>query len=177
MSEQKASTATESSSQGKTSWWVLLVLSLGLAIVMIDATIVNVAIPSIQEDFKASLKDVEWVNSIYSLIYASLIVTWGRVGDQIGRKRIFMIGVSVFVLGSMLVGAAPTIGIMILGRIVQGVGASMSSPSTLSLVSSSFTGRRRGIAFGVWGAVAGAAGALGPLLGGWLTTNASWNVV
>lgn len=157
------------------SWLILLVLSLGLAIVMIDATIVNVAIPSIQKDFGASLKDVEWVNSIYSLVYAALIVTWGRVGDQVGRKRIFMVGIGIFVLGSMMVGAAPTIGFMILGRVVQGVGASMSSPSTLSLVSSSFTGRARGVAFGVWGAVAGAAGALGPLLGGWLTTNASWN--
>lgn len=155
-------------------WLTLLVLSLGLAIVIIDSTIVNVAIPSIRAEFNATLQQLEWVNSIYALVYAALIVTWGRIGDQVGRKRIFVAGVAVFVAGSLLAGAAPNIGLLILARAVQGFGAGMTSPSTLSIVSATFTGRARGIAFGVWGAVAGASAALGPLLGGWLTTNASW---
>lgn len=155
-------------------WLTLLVLSLGLAIVIIDSTIVNVAIPSIRKEFNATLQQLEWVNSIYALIYAALIVTWGRIGDQIGRKRIFIAGVVVFVIGSLVAGAASSINMLILARVIQGLGAGMTSPSTLSIVSATFTGRARGIAFGVWGAVAGASAALGPLLGGWLTTNASW---
>jgi len=155
-------------------WLSLLVLSLGLAIVIIDSTIVNVAIPSIQKEFNASLKDLEWVNSIYSLVYAALIVTWGRIGDQIGRKRIFIAGILTFVLGSALAGASQSIGFLIGARTIQGLGAAMTSPSTLSIISATFTGRMRGVAFGVWGAVAGAAAALGPLLGGWLITSASW---
>lgn len=155
-------------------WLTLLVLSLGLAIVIIDGTIVNVAIPSIRAEFNATLQQLEWVNSIYALVYAALIVTWGRIGDQVGRKRIFIAGVAVFVVGSLMAGASPSIGFLILARVVQGLGAGMTSPSTLSIVSATFTGRARGIAFGVWGAVAGASAALGPLLGGWLTTNASW---
>ena len=155
-------------------WLTLLVLSLGLAIVIIDSTIVNVAIPSIRAEFNATLQQLEWVNSIYALIYAALIVTWGRVGDQIGRKRIFIAGVVMFVAGSLLAGAAGSINMLIFARVIQGLGAAMTSPSTLSIVSATFTGRARGIAFGVWGAVAGASAALGPLLGGWLTTNASW---
>src|SRR5450759_1715027 len=140
-------------------WLSLLVLSLGLAIVIIDSTIVNVAIPSIQKEFNASLKDLEWVNSIYSLVYAALIVTWGRIGDQIGRKRIFIAGILTFVLGSALAGAAQNIGFLIGARTIQGLGAAMTSPSTLSIISATFTGRMRGVAFGVWGAVAGAAAA------------------
>ena len=155
-------------------WLTLLVLSLGLAIVIIDGTIVNVAIPSIQREFNASFKELEWVNSVYSLIFAAFIITWGRIGDQVGRKRIFIAGVSVFVLGSVLAGGSRSIEMLILARAVQGFGAAMTSPSTLSIVSGTFTGRARGIAFGIWGAVAGAAAALGPLIGGWLTTNATW---
>ena len=155
-------------------WLTLLVLSLGLAIVIIDSTIVNVAIPSIQREFGASFKQLEWVNSVYSLIFAMFIITWGRIGDQVGRKRLFIAGVSVFVAGSAVAGASRSIEMLIAARAVQGMGAAMTSPSTLSIVSGTFTGRARGIAFGVWGAVAGAAAALGPLLGGWLTTNASW---
>ena len=155
-------------------WLSLLVLSLGLAIVVIDTTIVNVAIPSIQQEFSASLKNLEWVNSIYSLVFASLIVTWGRIGDQIGRRRIFIAGVLVFMLGSALAGASQSIGFLIGARAIQGLGAAMISPSTLSIISGTFAGRMRGVAFGIWGAVAGAAAAVGPLLGGWLTTTASW---
>ncbi len=155
-------------------WLALVVLALGLAIVIIDGTIVNVILPSISRDFKANLRDLQWINSVYALAYAALIVTFGRIGDQFGRRLLFVIGVVVFVAGSVLSGAAPSIGFLIAARALQGLGAAMTSPSTLSIISGTFTGRMRGVAFGVWGAVAGAAAALGPLLGGWLTTAASW---
>jgi EmrB/QacA subfamily drug resistance transporter len=155
-------------------WLALLVLGLGLAIVIIDGTIVNVVLPSISRDFKANLRDLQWVNSIYALVYAALIVTFGRIGDQLGRRLMFVIGVAVFVTGSVLSGAASSIGMLIGARALQGLGAAMTSPSTLSIISGTFTGRMRGVAFGVWGAIAGAAAALGPLLGGWLATAASW---
>jgi len=155
-------------------WLVLFTLALGLAIVIIDGTIVNVAIPSIRKEFGATLQDLEWVNSVYSLIFAALIITFGRVGDQIGRKRIFVAGVATFVVGSLLAGLSSNISTLIMARAIQGLGAAMTSPSTLSIISGTFTGRMRGVAFGIWGGVAGAAAALGPLLGGWLTTNASW---
>ena len=155
-------------------WLALVVLALGLAIIIIDGTIVNVILPSISRDFKANLGDLQWINSVYALAYAALIVTFGRIGDQFGRRLLFVMGVAVFVAGSVLCGAAPSIGTLIGARVLQGLGAAMTSPSTLSIISGTFTGRMRGVAFGVWGAVAGAAAALGPLLGGWLTTAASW---
>ncbi len=174
MTEATLPAAPSTDRPTRRQWLTLLVLSLGLAIVIIDGTIVNVAIPSIRAEFNATLQQLEWVNSIYALVYAALIVTWGRIGDQVGRKRIFIGGVTVFVVGSLMAGAAPSIEFLILARVVQGLGAGMTSPSTLSIISATFIGRARGIAFGVWGAVAGASAALGPLLGGWLTTNASW---
>ena len=174
MSQPLAATATAPQGATRRQWLTLLVLSLGLAIIIIDGTIVNVAIPSIQREFNASFKSLEWVNSIYSLVFASLIITWGRIGDQVGRKRIFMAGITVFVLGSVFAGSARSINMLIAARAIQGLGAAMTSPSTLSIISGTFIGKMRGVAFGVWGAVAGAAAALGPLLGGWLTTNASW---
>jgi EmrB/QacA subfamily drug resistance transporter len=155
-------------------WLALLVLGLGLAIVIIDGTIVNVILPSISRDFSANLRDLQWVNSVYALVYAALIVTFGRIGDQLGRRLMFIIGVIVFVAGSILSGAASSIGMLVGARALQGLGAAMTSPSTLSIISGTFTGRMRGVAFGVWGAIAGAAAALGPLLGGWLATSASW---
>jgi EmrB/QacA subfamily drug resistance transporter len=162
--------ATETSRQ----WLSLLVLGLGLAIVIIDGTIVNVIMPSISREFNANLRDLQWVNSVYALVYAALIVTFGRIGDQFGRRLLFVLGVLLFTAGSVLSGAAPTVGLLIAARAVQGLGAAMTSPSTLSIISGTFTGRMRGVAFGVWGAIAGASAAIGPLLGGWLATNASW---
>lgn len=151
-------------------WLALIVLGLGLAIVIIDGTIVNVVLPSISRDFNANLRDLQWVSSVYALAYAALIVTFGRIGDQFGRRLMFVLGVVVFVAGSVLSGAASSIGMLIGARALQGVGAAMTSPSTLSIISGTFTGRMRGVAFGVWGAIAGAAAALGPLLGGWFAT-------
>lgn len=152
----------------------LAILSLGLAIVIIDTTIVNVTIPSIRKEFGASLSDIEWISAIYALVFAAFIVTWGKLGDLFGRKRIFIAGVVTFTVGSVLVGLAQSVPLILVGRVIQGFGGAMISPTTLSIISSTFQGRARGVAFGIWGAVAGAAAALGPLLGGWLTTTWSW---
>ena len=176
MRKTRATAPASSSSPPATArqWLALLVLGLGLAIVIIDGTIVNVILPSISSEFTANLADLQWVNAVYALVYAALIVTFGRIGDQFGRRRMFVIGVVVFVAGSVLSGAASSISMLIGARALQGLGAAMTSPSTLSIISGTFTGRMRGVAFGVWGAIAGASAALGPLLGGWLATAATW---
>ncbi len=152
----------------KRRWIALLLLSLSLLLIVIDSTIVNIAIPTIRQTFNASFADTEWVNSIYSLVFGAFLITWGKLGDQYGRRNIFIMGTIVFLIGSAGTGLAANIGMMILFRGVQGFGAAMLSPSTLSIISSNFKGRERGIAFGIWGATAGVAAALGPILGGYL---------
>jgi MFS family permease len=149
-------------------WYALAVLSASLMLIVIDGTIVNIAFPSIRATFNAPFSQAEWVNSIYSLIFGAALITWGRLGDQYGRKNIFIGGTALFALSSLGVGLAPSIQAMIGFRALQGLAAAMMSPSTLSIISSTFRGRERGIAFGVWGATAGLSAALGPLLGGWL---------
>jgi MFS family permease len=152
----------------KRRWVALLLLSLSLMLVVIDSTIVNIAFPSIRRTFGASFADAEWVNSIYSLIFGAALITWGKLGDQYGRRNIFIGGVLVFLVGSLGSGLAPSISMLILFRAVQGMGGAMMSPSTLSIISSTFKGKQRGIAFGIWGATAGVSAALGPILGGWV---------
>jgi EmrB/QacA subfamily drug resistance transporter len=159
---------------GLRGWMTVIILGLSLAIIVLDTTIVNVALPSIQRDFTVSVVALEWISAIYSLVFGAFILIWGRLGDQFGRKRIFAAGVTTFMFGSLLTGVSADLSLMLVGRIVQGFGASMSAPSTLSILTTAYTGRNRGIAFGIWGAIAGAAGALGPLLGGYLTTYISW---
>jgi EmrB/QacA subfamily drug resistance transporter len=164
----------EGSMSDRTRWLGLAVLSLGVSMIIVDATIVNVAIPSIIRDFGIGLSDAEWVNSIYSLVFAALLVTLGKVGDVYGRRRLFVVGLIVFAAASMLAGQSGSGASLILARLLQGVGAAVILPSTLSTVNATFQGRDRGIAFGVWGSVIGGMAAVGPLLGGWLTTEHSW---
>jgi len=158
----------------KARWLGLAMLSVGVAMIIVDATIVNVAIPSIIDDLGIELVDAEWINTIYSLVFAALLITVGRIGDIYGRKRLFHAGLVTFVAASMLAGQAPTGGLLIAARSLQGIGAAMILPSTLSIVNASFQGKERAIAFGIWGSVIGGMAALGPLLGGWLTTSYSW---
>jgi len=155
----------------KRRWVALILLSLTLLMIVADSTIVNIAFPSIRKTFGASYADAEWINSIYSLFFAAFLITFGKLGDQFGRRNIFVGGAIVFLLGSIGTGFAPNIGFAIGARALQGLGGAMMSPSTLSIISSTFKGRERGIAFGVWGATAGVAGAVGPIVGGWLITN------
>jgi EmrB/QacA subfamily drug resistance transporter len=153
---------------------ILLVLSLSLAIIVIDATIVIVAQYQIQKDFQISLKDLEWITSLYALVFGSFLLSWGKLSDEYGRKLIFMAGISLFVVGSIVDGFSQNLSQLLVGRVLQGFGAAMASPSTLSILTTTFTGKARGIAFGIWGATAGAAAVLGPVLGGYFTTYVSW---
>src|SRR5436309_1245886 len=153
---------------------ILLVLSLSLAIIVIDATIVIVAQYQIKQDFQISLKDLEWITSLYALIFGSFLLSWGKLSDEFGRRRIFMAGITLFVVGSVIDGFSQNLSQILVGRIIQGFGAAMASPSTLSILTTTFTGKARGVAFGIWGATAGAAAVLGPVLGGYFTTYVTW---
>jgi EmrB/QacA subfamily drug resistance transporter len=152
----------------------LFVLSLSLLIIVLDATIVIVSLPTISKDFQISLKDLEWITSLYALVFGSFLLTWGKLGDEYGRRRIFMAGIALFVLGSIIDGFSQDLNQMLIGRGIQGFGAAMASPATLAILTTTFTGKARNVAFGIWGATAGAAAVLGPLLGGYFTTDVSW---
>ncbi len=155
---------------------ILFVLSLSLAIIVIDATIVIVAQYQIQKDFGINLKDLEWITSLYALVFGSFLLTWGKLSDEFGRKRIFVAGISLFIIGSIVDGFSQGLSQILVGRIMQGFGAAMASPSTLSILTTTFTGKARNVAFGIWGATAGAAAVLGPVLGGYFTSdpNLTW---
>jgi EmrB/QacA subfamily drug resistance transporter len=156
-------------------WIALAFLAFGLAIVIIDNTVLNVAIPYILRDLNTSLDNLEWVISGYALIIATLLITAGRMGDIFGRKKVFLLGTVCFAIGSFIASVAPNIGILFFGEaFIEAIGAAMMLTSSLSLLATEFQGHERAIAFGIWGAVAGASGAVGPLLGGWLTTYYSW---
>ncbi len=163
------------SNPGTGRWFGLGFLAVGLAMIIVDATIVNVAVPSIIADLQIAVTDAEWINTVYSLVFAALLISVGRIGDLIGRKRVYLGGLVLFVLASLLCGAAPSGAWLIAARALQGIGAALILPSTLSSVNAMFRGRERGIAFGIWGSVIGGMAALGPLVGGWLTTSYSWH--
>jgi EmrB/QacA subfamily drug resistance transporter len=159
----------------KFRWLALVVLAASLAIIIIDNSVLNVAIPYILRDLNTSLDSMQWVVSGYALIIATLLITMGRLGDLFGRKKIFIIGLVLFATGSFIASIATNIRILFLGEaLIEAIGAAMMMTSSLSLISTEFQGRERAIAFGVWGSVAGAAASLGPLLGGYFTTYYSW---
>ncbi len=159
----------------KYRWYALVVLALSIAIVIIDNTVLNVAIPYILRDLKTSFDAIQWVISGYALIIATLLIIVGRLGDVYGRKKIFLIGTVLFATGSFIASIAPSIYILFLGEaVIEAIGASMLMTSSLSLIASEFQGKERAIAFGIWGSVAGGSASVGPLLGGFLTTYYSW---
>ncbi|MGC8460374.1 MAG: DHA2 family efflux MFS transporter permease subunit [Candidatus Dormibacteria bacterium] len=162
------------SSPTRSQWLALPFISMGVAMIIVDATIVNVAIPTIIREIHLSVTGAEWLNSIYSLVFAALLISVGRAGDRWGRKRMFLVGTLVFVCSSLLAALAPNGELLIFARSLQGVGGAMILPSTLSTVNAMFTGSARAIAFAVWGSTIGGFAAVGPLLGGWLTTDVSW---
>lgn len=155
-------------------WAGLVVISIAVSLIIVDSTIVNVAIPSIVADLDIGSNLVQWVQESYTLVFAALLLVFGSLADRFGRRRLLIMGVTVFALASVLAALAPTGDLLVLARIVQGVGGAMVLPTTLSLVNATFTGRERGIAFAVWGSTIGGMVAVGPLLGGWLTTDFSW---
>lgn len=159
----------------KRDWLGLAVLSIGLGLIVLDGTIVGVSLPAIIEDLGLDITEAQWVNSLYAVLLAALLLSTGNLADRWGRKRLFLIGLVVFVVGSLLAAAATTAGLLIAARAVQAVGAAFIMPSTLSTVNAVFRGKYRAAAFGVWGAVISGAAAIGPLAGGALTQWTSWH--
>ena len=156
-------------------WGVLFVLSLALAIVIIDSTLLNVSLATLTRELHTDLQSLQWVISAYSLMLAALTVTGGRLGDLFGRKRMFNLGAIIFAAGSMVASISRNVPVLILGEsIIEGIGAAMMMPATASLLVSKYRGHDRALAFGIWGAVAAAASAIGPILGGFLTTHFTW---
>lgn len=156
-------------------WSMLVVLSLALAIIILDTTILNVALGAIIRDLHTDIQKIQWVITAYSLTLAALTITGGRLGDLFGRKRMFIVGAILFAAGSFLASISTNVGMLIAGEaIIEGIGAALMMPATASLLVVNFHGRQRAIAFGVWGGIAGAAAALGPILGGYLTTHYNW---
>jgi EmrB/QacA subfamily drug resistance transporter len=158
-------------------WWTLAAMCFALFMVMLDNTVVNVALPSIQRSFDASLSSLEWTINAYSLAFAVFLVTGGRLGDIFGRRRVFLIGVVVFAAASATIGFAPSEGWLVASRAVQGLGAALMMPGTLSIISNTFPPAERGRAIGTWAGVSAIALAIGPLLGGWLTEDVSWRAI
>jgi len=158
-------------------WWTLAAVALGLFMIMLDNTIVNVALPSIQRDLGAKLSELEWIVSGYALSFAALILTGGKLADLLGRRRIFVIGLAVFAASSLACALAPSAGFLIGARVVQGVGAALMNPATLSIISATFPPRERGMAIGLWAGVSATALAIGPLVGGLLVENVGWSSI
>jgi EmrB/QacA subfamily drug resistance transporter len=155
-------------------WWTLVAVCMGTFMLLLDITIVNVALPDIQQSLKATFSDLQWVVDAYALTLAALLLTAGSLADNFGRRKVYAVGLVVFTLASLACGLAPTTLFLELSRGVQGVGGAIMFAVSLALLADAFRGKERGLAFGIWGAITGIAVAIGPLLGGALTSGLSW---
>ncbi len=158
-------------------WWTLAAVAFGLFMIMLDNTVVNVALPSIQRDLDVGLSELEWVVTGYALTFAALMLIGGKLADMFGRRLIFVIGIAAFTLASLWCGLADSGTMLIAARITQGIGASLMNPASLSIITATFPPRQRGTAIGIWAGVAAMALAIGPLAGGLLTQHLSWHWV
>jgi EmrB/QacA subfamily drug resistance transporter len=156
-------------------WWTLGAVAFGLFMIMLDNTIVNVALPSIQSDLHIGISELEWVFNGYALTFGVLMLTGGKLADMLGRRRIFIVGLLVFTVASLFCGLATSAGWLIGARVVQGAGSALMNPATLSIVTATFPPRQRGMAIGIWAGVAAMALAIGPLAGGLITQHLGWN--
>ena len=156
-------------------WFTLAAVSVGLFMIMLDNTVVNVALPSIRRSLHLTLADLEWVVTGYALTFAAFMLTGGKLADLLGRRLIFMAGLVIFTGASLACGLAPNGGFLIGARVVQGLGGALMNPATLSIITATFPPRQRGTAIGIWAGVSAMALAIGPLVGGILTEHVNWN--
>ena len=170
----KQASGGEDPGQRGNKWWTLVAVCLGTFMLLLDVTIVNVALPDIQKALQSSFSDLQWVVDAYALTLAAFLLTAGSLADMYGRRRLYMIGLVVFTSASVLCGFAVSTLMLQLSRALQGVGGAIMFAVSLALLADAFRGKDRGVAFGVWGAVTGLAVAIGPLLGGILTSGLSW---
>jgi EmrB/QacA subfamily drug resistance transporter len=161
--------------QENRKWWTLVAVSFGLFMIMLDNTIVNVALPSIARDLNIRTEQLEWVVAGYALTFAVVMLTGGKLADMYGRRLVFIIGLAVFTLSSLACGLAPNAHVLVGARIVQGIGAALMNPATLSIITATFPPRQRGTAIGIWAGVSALALAIGPLVGGLITEQANWS--
>ncbi len=156
-------------------WWTLAAVSVGLFMIMLDNTVVNVALPSMRRSLHLTLSELEWVVAGYALTFAAFMLIGGKLADFLGRRLIFMTGLVVFTGASLACGLATSGGVLIGARVVQGLGGALMNPATLSIITATFPPRQRGQAIGIWAGVSAMALAIGPLIGGLLTEHVNWN--
>jgi EmrB/QacA subfamily drug resistance transporter len=156
-------------------WWTLAAVAVGLFMIMLDNTVVNVALPSIQQDLGIGISELEWVVNAYALTFGVLLLTGGKLADLLGRRAIFIVGLVIFTGASLWCGLATGAASLIAARTVQGVGAALMNPATLSIITATFPPRQRGTAIGIWAGISALALAIGPLVGGLLTQDIHWS--
>jgi EmrB/QacA subfamily drug resistance transporter len=156
-------------------WLTLAAVSFGLFMIMLDNTVVNVALPSIQRDLDTDLSELQWIVTGYALTFAALMLVGGKVADAYGRRLIFVVGIAVFTVASLLCGLADSGEMLIGARVLQGIGAALMNPATLSIIAATFPPRERGTAIGIWAGVSALALAIGPLVGGLITEHLDWS--
>lgn len=162
------------SAQGR---WLLAAMILGTGMAFLDGSIVSLALPAINRDLDAGVAGLQWVVNAYTLTLAALILVGGSLGDRLGRRKVFVVGVVWFAVGSILCAASPTIEVLVAARGLQGIGAALLTPGSLAIISASFVAEDRGKAIGVWSGMAGVTTAIGPLIGGWLVDAVGWRSI